>query len=87
MLNLILAILFGALVGFLANKLMGKSDSFWMTSLLGIVGSVVGNTLYTFLTTKELNLSFSTSFNVLNLLIAVLGAVLFTVVYTKFASK
>jgi uncharacterized membrane protein YeaQ/YmgE (transglycosylase-associated protein family) len=41
--QLILWILFGALAGWIAGKLMGsKKNTFWWNFLFGIVGSVVG---------------------------------------------
>ncbi len=42
MLSLILTILVGALVGWLAGIFMKSKHGFWMNCLLGIVGSFIG---------------------------------------------
>ncbi|MBQ2314797.1 MAG: GlsB/YeaQ/YmgE family stress response membrane protein [Treponema sp.] len=42
---LIIKILIGAFVGWLAGVLMKSSHGFWMSALLGIVGSVLGHWL------------------------------------------
>ena len=43
--NIIVTILVGALVGWLACKLMNLKNGFWMNALLGIIGSAVGRLL------------------------------------------
>ncbi len=83
MLNLLLAVLFGALVGWVANKLMGKSEGLIMTVVLGLVGSLVGNTLYVLVTTGKLDAVFNSSFNFVNLVVAVVGALIASFVYAK----
>ena len=40
--NIIITILIGALVGWLAGLIMKSEHGFWMRVLLGIVGSAVG---------------------------------------------
>ena len=40
--NIILTILIGALVGWLAGLIMKSEHGFWMRVLLGVVGSAVG---------------------------------------------
>ena len=40
--NIIITILIGALVGWLAGEFMNMKQGFWMNVLLGIVGSAVG---------------------------------------------
>ncbi len=43
--NIIITILIGALVGWLAGQLMKSKQGFWLNALLGIVGSAVGRFL------------------------------------------
>ena len=40
--NIIVTILIGALVGWLASLIMGMKGGFWLHVILGIVGSIVG---------------------------------------------
>ena len=42
MLHIIWSILIGFIVGWIAEKFMGFHMGFWLTSLLGIGGSIVG---------------------------------------------
>ena len=41
--SLIIAILLGALVGFLANRILGRDSGFWWSTLTGVVGAFIGN--------------------------------------------
>lgn len=41
----IITILVGALIGWLAGKLMNSSNGFWMDALIGVVGSTLGRFL------------------------------------------
>lgn len=83
MINFLLALLFGALVGWIANKLMGKSEGLVMTVILGLVGSFVGNTLYVLVTTQKLDAVFNSAFNLGNIVVAVVGALVASFVYAK----
>ena len=40
--NILITILIGALVGWLACKFMNMEQGFWMNVLLGVIGSAVG---------------------------------------------
>lgn len=42
-LAIVLTILIGALIGWLAGLIMKSSHGFWMNCLIGIVGSAIGN--------------------------------------------
>ena len=44
--NIIVTILAGALVGWLASKLMHFKGNFWLNCILGIVGSAVGRFVF-----------------------------------------
>lgn len=43
MLGLIIIILLGALVGYLASRLLGRQEGFWASTAIGVVGSLLGN--------------------------------------------
>jgi uncharacterized membrane protein YeaQ/YmgE (transglycosylase-associated protein family) len=70
--GLLLAIIFGALAGWIASMLMrGGSDSLLMDIVLGILGSVVGS-----LVMNALGQPGTSGFNLYSLFVSVLGAVL-----------
>lgn len=48
---LILEIVFGAIVGSIAGKVMNKNFGFWRNSFLGMAGGVVGNIIGKFIGT------------------------------------
>lgn len=43
--GLIIAILLGALVGWLAARLFGRQEGFWGSLVIGVVGAILGNVL------------------------------------------
>ena len=45
LLNLIITILIGAFIGWLASIVMKSAHGFWLSCLLGIVGSAIGGWL------------------------------------------
>lgn len=45
-LSIVLTILIGALVGWLAGLIMKSKHGFWMNCLVGIVGSAIGSALF-----------------------------------------
>lgn len=46
---IIISILIGALIGWIAGKIMNSKHGFWMNCLLGIIGGAVGSSLSSFL--------------------------------------
>lgn len=70
--SILLWLLFGALVGWLAGIIMKSKKSLLMNIICGIVGSFVGGFIASFLGFGELGGDFS--FNPINVLIAVGGA-------------
>ena len=65
-------IIFGAIAGFLANKLVGVEDrGCFMNIVLGIAGGVVGGLLFSLLGGTGV-----TGFNIYSLVVAVIGAVI-----------
>ena len=72
MFTILLWILFGALVGWLAGKIMKSRNSFWINVLLGIVGSIVGGFVASLLGFGALGAGLN--FNIPNIIISVAGA-------------
>jgi uncharacterized membrane protein YeaQ/YmgE (transglycosylase-associated protein family) len=69
--------LLGLIAGFIASKLVDRSGAgALMDILLGIVGSVLGGWLF-----NQFGMPGVTGFNLYSLLVAVVGAALFLVIY------
>jgi uncharacterized membrane protein YeaQ/YmgE (transglycosylase-associated protein family) len=70
-------IVLGLLAGFVASKLINKTgEGMLMDILLGIVGAVVGGWLF-----NRFGMPGVTGLNLYSLLVAVIGAAIFLVVY------
>jgi uncharacterized membrane protein YeaQ/YmgE (transglycosylase-associated protein family) len=70
-------IVLGLIAGFLASKMVNKSgEGIILDILLGIVGAVLGGWLF-----NRFGASGVTGLNLYSLLVAVVGAVLFLVIY------
>ncbi len=70
-------IILGLIAGFIGSKLVNKTgEGFLMDIILGIVGAVVGGWLF-----SAFGASGVTGLNVYSLLVAVVGAVIFLVIY------
>jgi uncharacterized membrane protein YeaQ/YmgE (transglycosylase-associated protein family) len=69
--DLLLWIVFGALVGIAASALMKSSNGLILDTLLGIVGAFLGGWIMSFF-----NKSGVTGFNLYSFLVALLGAVI-----------
>jgi uncharacterized membrane protein YeaQ/YmgE (transglycosylase-associated protein family) len=67
--NIILWIIFGALAGFLAGKIMKSTNGLIANVILGIVGSFVGGWF-----AGQLGIVTATGFSLVSLLIAIGGA-------------
>jgi uncharacterized membrane protein YeaQ/YmgE (transglycosylase-associated protein family) len=67
--GIILWIVFGAIVGWVASAVMGTSESLLMDIVLGIVGAVLGGWLMSFLGKSGVS-----GFNLYSFLVAILGA-------------
>ena len=67
----------GLLAGFIGSKLVNKSgEGFFLDIILGVVGAVVGGFIF-----NAFGASGVTGLNFYSLLVAVVGAVLFLIVY------
>ncbi len=75
--SFIVWIVLGLIAGFIASKLVNKSgEGMLLDIILGIVGAVVGGWLF-----NAFGMPGVTGFNVYSVVVAVIGAVLFLVVY------
>ena len=74
LITLLLWLLFGALVGWIAGIIMKTNNSLLVNIILGIVGSFVGGIIASFLGFGNLGGNFS--FNIFNIIFSVAGACL-----------
>ena len=68
--GIIIWIIFGALVGWVASAIMGKSEGLLMNIIIGIVGAVIGGWLMSFLGSSGVS-----GFNLYSFLVDLFGAV------------
>jgi uncharacterized membrane protein YeaQ/YmgE (transglycosylase-associated protein family) len=68
--GIIIWIIFGALVGWIASAIMGTSDGVLMDIVIGIVGAVIGGWLM-----SAFGSSGVTGFNLYSFFVAIVGAV------------
>lgn len=76
-------ILFGALVGWLSGLFTGHDRSCCGNVLVGIVGAVIGGAIFSFITGTKVMMTFSLG----SMVIAVIGAIVFTIVVGLFAGE
>jgi uncharacterized membrane protein YeaQ/YmgE (transglycosylase-associated protein family) len=70
-------IILGLIAGFTGSKLVNKAgEGFWLDIVLGIVGAIVGGYLF-----RLFGASGVTGLNLYSLLVAVIGAIVFLLVY------
>jgi uncharacterized membrane protein YeaQ/YmgE (transglycosylase-associated protein family) len=70
-------IVLGLLAGFIGSKIVNKSgEGIFLDIILGVVGAVVGGFLF-----QQFGASGVTGLNLYSLLVAVVGAVIFLVIY------
>jgi uncharacterized membrane protein YeaQ/YmgE (transglycosylase-associated protein family) len=81
MFSLIAWIIVGGISGWIASMLVkGDGNQGWLTNIVvGMVGSLVGGTVVTFLSTGALDLLNTdfNNFNLVSVIVSVLGAVIF----------
>jgi uncharacterized membrane protein YeaQ/YmgE (transglycosylase-associated protein family) len=70
MMNIIILIIFGAIVGWVASMIVGTNEGLILDIIVGIMGSVLGGWLMGFFDKGGI-----TGFNVYSFLVALLGSV------------
>lgn len=82
--NIILFIVFGAIVGFIADYFDKSVSLSWMERIIvGIVGAVVGGTIANLLATGSLDIATASGFDIVSIIISVLGALLSLYVWKR----
>ncbi len=73
----------GAIAGYLAGMLVKGDEGLGVVGkiVLGIIGAVVGGTLWRLISTGELDFGGSNNFDIVSIIVAVIGAVIAVVVY------
>lgn len=75
--NILLWIIFGAIVGFIADYFDKSVSLSWLErTFVGVIGSVVGGTVAHLVTTGQLDITAANGFDIVSIIIAVLGALL-----------
>lgn len=77
--SILIWILFGALVGWIASAIMGSNDGLLINIILGIVGALLGGWLMSFLGKSGV-----TGFNLYSFLVAIFGAVVLIAIVRAF---
>ena len=86
--NILLMIVFGAIVGFIADYLDRSVSLSWLERVVvGVVGAVVGGTIANLLSTGTFDITTSSGFDPLSLIVAVLGALLSLFVWKRVAHR
>lgn len=86
--GILLFILFGAIVGWIADYFDSSVHLGWIERILvGIVGSLVGGTLYNLITTGSFDLTTADGFNIGSILLSVVGALLTLFVWKRVAHR
>jgi len=75
MMNIIILIIFGAIVGWVASLIVGTNEGLILDIIVGVIGSVVGGWLVAFF-----NYGPVTGFNMYSFLVALLGSVVLLVI-------
>jgi uncharacterized membrane protein YeaQ/YmgE (transglycosylase-associated protein family) len=82
--TLLFWILFGAIAGFLADMIDRSVSLTWIERILvGVVGAVVGGTLYHLLTTGDLDITAAAGFDFISIVVAVVGGLIALFVYKR----
>lgn len=88
MLSILLWIVFGALIGFIADYIDKSVTLGWLERIVvGIVGAFVGGTLASLFTGGGFDLTASAGFDVVSIVLAVLGALVALFVWKRIRGK
>jgi uncharacterized membrane protein YeaQ/YmgE (transglycosylase-associated protein family) len=86
--GLLMWIIFGAIIGLVADFFDRSVTLSWLERIvIGVVGSVVGGTLYRILTTGSLDLTAANSFDLGSIVISVIGALLSLFVWKRYVRR
>lgn len=84
MMNIILWVVFGALAGFIADMIDKSVALSWPERIVvGIVGAFIGGLIANLLTTGTFALTGSNDFDIVSIIVAVLGALLALFAYKR----
>lgn len=82
--GIILWIIFGAIVGFIADYIDSSVTLSWVERIVvGVVGAVVGGTLASALMGGGLNLTAAGGFDIVSIVVSVIGALLALFVWKR----
>jgi uncharacterized membrane protein YeaQ/YmgE (transglycosylase-associated protein family) len=81
--SIIVMIILGGIIGYVASKLMGREEGIIMSVVIGIVGSFIGGFVSTLLTNA--NNSYL-AFSWMGLFWSLVGSVILVAILNKFAS-
>lgn len=83
--GLLLWIIFGAVIGFIADMFDRSVTLSWLErTIVGVVGSVVGGSIYRLITTGDLGLTASNNFDLMSIVVAIAGALISLFVWKRF---
>lgn len=82
--SIILWIVFGALAGFIADYLDNSVQLSWIErTVVGIIGAFIGGTLTTLVTTGGLDFTAAIGFDIMSIIIAVVGSIIAIVAWKR----
>ena len=82
--GILMWIIFGAIVGFIADYIDKSVALSWPERIVvGVVGAVVGGTLATLLTTGTLDFTAANGFDLISIVLAVVGALIALFVWKR----
>lgn len=83
--SILLWIVFGGIVGFIADYIDSSVHLSWLERIIvGVVGAVVGGTLATLITTGKFDFTATSSFDVMSIIVAVVGALIAIFAWKRF---
>ena len=75
--GILLWIIFGAIVGFIADYIDTSVTLTWFERVIvGVVGAIIGGTIANLLTTGTLSIASSNGFDLVSIVLAVIGALI-----------
>ncbi len=82
--GIIMWIIFGAVVGFIADYIDSSVKLTWLErTVVGVIGAVVGGTIASILTTGTLDITAAAGFDIVSIVLAVVGALLALFVWKR----